>query len=62
MDPSACFEMLRDAMEYGDDTVAANAAEDLTDWIKRGGFVPDEVTLLALLDLIRRSALSRSEW
>ena len=59
MDPVACFEQLRDAMEYGDDVVAEEAASNLIDWIKRGGFVPEDITLLSLLDLIRRSAHAR---
>lgn len=41
MDPNACWKRLCDALREGDTEEAANAAEDLAEWIKKGGFLPE---------------------
>lgn len=56
MDPVACYEMLCDALEHEDYEVAEECAGNLIDWVKRGGFVPEEINVLSLLDLIKSSA------
>lgn len=41
MDPNACLERWRDAMEDGDRSEARHAASDLRRWINGGGFEPE---------------------
>ena len=57
MDPSACFEDMRDAIECGEYAEARECARNLLEWSKRGGFWPEEVKhgmlvylIVALLD------------
>jgi hypothetical protein len=41
MDPNACLQRYRDAMEDGEIDEARDAAEDLGQWLRMGGFEPD---------------------
>ena len=40
MDPNACLERLVDAAVEGDAAELMAAAEDLADWLRKGGFPP----------------------
>lgn len=41
MDPNACYKRLVDALADGDVREASDAADDLYDWLRKDGFVPD---------------------
>jgi hypothetical protein len=43
MDPNATLVSLLAALEDGDKATALDAAEALTDWLRRGGFMPDPI-------------------
>jgi hypothetical protein len=45
MDPNACFEELLDAVASGEADLAREHAENLLDWLARGGFSPAAETL-----------------
>ena len=40
MDPDACLRRLSEALEDGDLEEAKHAAQDLRDWLDKGGFAP----------------------
>lgn len=40
MDPQACFERWMYAVARGDASEARDAYEDLSEWLRRGGFEP----------------------
>jgi hypothetical protein len=40
MDPTACLEELRSAVQAGDLKTAAELFEALDGWLSRGGFLP----------------------
>ena len=40
MDPNACFSDLLDAVACGEVSDARDAAENLTEWLRKGGFYP----------------------
>lgn len=42
MDPNACLQRIRDAIERSDLEEAAYAFDDLDQWIRRGGALPDD--------------------
>lgn len=44
MDPQATWGEMIDALATGDFEAAADAAEVLTDWLKRGGFPPQSLS------------------
>jgi hypothetical protein len=41
MDPTACFHRFLDAEDLGQRDEARAAAQDLVDWLRRGGFEPE---------------------
>lgn len=41
MDPKACMDRIRRAMDRGDLEEVRDACEDLRGWISKGGFVPE---------------------
>ena len=41
MDPTACWERMREALIDGDIGEARAAADDLSTWLARGGFMPE---------------------
>lgn len=57
MDPTASYASISQRMECGDFEGARQAAEDLIGWVKRGGFLPDQ-----LAHLTRESALVTLEF
>jgi hypothetical protein len=40
MDPNATLELIAQALRDGDREAAREAAENLSEWIRRGGFPP----------------------
>lgn len=40
MDPTACWNEMLDALRDGDRETARDRANDLYDWLGRGGFAP----------------------
>ena len=40
MDPNACFQLILDALETHDTDEARDHADDLRNWLRRGGFMP----------------------
>ncbi len=40
MDPNACFQLILDALETHDTDEAREHADDLRNWLRRGGFMP----------------------
>jgi hypothetical protein len=42
MDPNAALDMIRDAFKAGEYPVGAVLFAALDDWLKRGGFLPDD--------------------
>lgn len=42
MDPNACLTRLLDALRDKDRMEAVGAMEDLTDWLAKGGALPDD--------------------
>jgi len=40
MDPTACFQLILDALESDDPDEAREHADDLCNWLRRGGFMP----------------------
>jgi hypothetical protein len=59
MDPDACLARMVEAMEDSDKEGAADAAEDLRDWIGRGGALPSSRHMLeyvfdAVADMLRK--------
>jgi len=40
MDPNACWKRMTDAFDDGDVETAAEAAQDLQQWLRNGGFKP----------------------
>jgi hypothetical protein len=44
MDPNATLELIRQALRDGDREAAREAAENLNEWIARGGFPPSDPT------------------
>ena len=40
MDPNACFQLILDALETDDPDEAREHADDLRNWLRRGGFMP----------------------
>lgn len=52
MDPTATYSNISRYMECGDFEGARQATEDLTRWVRRGGFLPDQ-----LAHLTRESAV-----
>jgi hypothetical protein len=43
MDPNATLAAFLVSLEDGDKATALDAAEALTDWLRRGGFMPDPI-------------------
>jgi len=43
MDPEACYKRFCNALTEGDVQDAAFAAEDLTNWFRKAGFVPKKL-------------------
>lgn len=60
MDPLACWTRLRDHFAQGDLEAAADAAEDLADWLCGGGYrprgIPRHQHLYALACVLRHIA------
>ena len=52
MDPTASYANIAERMECGDFEGARQAAEDLIEWVKQGGFLPDQLARMS-----RESAL-----
>ena len=44
MDPDACYKEMNEALRSGDLLTARIRAEDLKNWIDRGGFFPKNAT------------------
>lgn len=44
MDPTACYRSMCYAFEAGDYETAVEAAENLVNWLRRGGFPPEGVS------------------
>jgi hypothetical protein len=44
MDPNATLELIRQALRDGDREAAREAAENLNEWVGRGGFAPGDPT------------------
>src|SRR5437016_14402810 len=44
MDPDKTYEELLSALKDGDEDVAAERAEELARWIRRGGFTPQQLS------------------
>ena len=40
MDPNACFRLILDALESHDQDEVREHADDLRNWLRRGGFMP----------------------
>jgi hypothetical protein len=55
MDPDACYAIFCDGDASDDER--ADAAEDLLEWLGRGGFAPAAMPGEGLLDSYRRSCL-----
>jgi len=45
MDPLACYTTLLDSIEHGDRECAIEHADALVNWLRRGGFLPQGVSL-----------------
>ena len=43
MDPNACFQRIMDAIADNDRAEAQEAAEDLHEWLRKGGFPPNQI-------------------
>lgn len=41
MDPQACWERIKEALRDGDREEAQYALQDLAEWIRKGGFLPN---------------------
>ncbi len=52
MDPTACLKRLLDALEMDNLDEAVEAQEDLSRWLRGGGFCPPQVERQPLLDLL----------
>lgn len=44
MDPTACFNSMVSAFEAGDYETAVEAADNLVNWLRRGGFQPEGIS------------------
>jgi hypothetical protein len=63
MDPTACWERMLDAFEAREFDEAAAAAEDLLEWMRRGGFAPLQIsnrTMPREFDLLAATAVCRA--
>ena len=50
MDPTACLERILHAISIRDTDELVYAAQDLADWMVRGGFAPDMRAAMAAWD------------
>jgi hypothetical protein len=52
MDPETCWNELRDAIANGQYGDASHHAENLREWIARGGFVPEAITHIKWANMV----------
>lgn len=52
MDPTTCYAELLEALENHQIGEAFQRAEDLSDWLKKGGFLPKDTTLADVKETI----------
>lgn len=61
MDPDACVNLILEALQDGDGDHAEDSAEDLNQWLQRGGFEPRRSAEIELSRALVEAGLADGE-